>query len=154
MGMRRKGRELAVQTIYSLDFSDTDEYLGMMEWIGKYSEYLDYIAENSSIVQDSTIYTFADDLVQKVIRNIDAVDSAIKDKAVNWSFERIAAMDKNIMRIAVAEILFTDTPSPIIINEAIEIAKKFSSENSGKFINGILNTIAKENEEPQEENNV
>ncbi len=146
MGMRRKGREIAVQTVYSLDFNESDNYLGMLEWIGKYSEYLEYIAENASIEPTSSIYEFADTLIQTVLRNIDNVDQAIKDKATNWSFERIAAMDKNIMRIAVAELLFTDTPAPIIINEAIEIAKKFSSENSGKFINGILNTIAKENE--------
>ena len=146
MGMRRKGRELAVQTVYSLDFSESDEFLGMLEWIGKYGEYLEYIAEESSVTQTSTIYQFADTLIQTVLRNIDEVDQSIRDKATNWSFDRIAAMDKNIMRIAVAELLYTETPAPIIINEAIEIAKKFSSENSGKFINGILNTIAKEHE--------
>ncbi len=144
--MRRKGRELAIQTVYSLDFTESDEFLGMLEWIGKYGEYLAYIAEDSNVSQTSTIYQFADTLIQTVLRNIDQVDQAIRDKAANWSFDRIAAMDKNILRIAVAELLYTDTPAPIIINEAIEIAKKYSSENSGKFINGILNTIAKENE--------
>lgn len=70
--------------------------------------------------------------------------SEIDKLSDNWELEDIALLDRNILCLAVYELLFTDTPAPVVINEAIEIAKKFSSEASGKFINGILDALNKE----------
>jgi N utilization substance protein B len=76
--------------------------------------------------------------------NIDAVDEKIGAQSTHWPLDKIAYLDKSVLRIAVYEILFTDTPDPVAMDEAIEIAKKYCSESSAKFINGVLNAIAKE----------
>jgi len=147
MGMRRKGREIALQTLYSLGFVETDPFLGDLELIQKYEEKLIEIALDSDVKQDSQIFTFADNLVKNVLKNMEDVDTQIKSHTTNWPFDRIALLDKCILRIAGYEIIYTKTAAPIIMNEAIEIAKKFCSESSGKFVNGILNSIAADKKE-------
>ena len=79
-----------------------------------------------------------------MIQNIDIIDSKISEQSIHWPIDKIAFLDKSILRIAIYEILFTETPHPVIMNEAIEIAKKYCSENSAKFINGVLNAISKQ----------
>ncbi len=150
MGIRRKAREVALQTLYILDFNEEDPVLGNLAYIGQYSEVLNDVAESNNIEIESGIFTFADNLLKTTLSNIEAIDNEIGKYAKNWKFDRIAILDKNIMRIATGEILFSEVPSPIIINEAIEVAKKFCSDKSGKFINGVLNTIAHENRDDKE----
>jgi len=147
MGMRRKGREIALQTLYSLGFVETDPFLGDLELIQKYEEKLIEIAHDTDVKEDSQIFKFADNLVKNVLKNMEDVDEQIKSHTTNWPFDRIALLDKSILRIAGYEIIFTNTAAPIIMNEAIEIAKKFCSESSGKFVNGILNSIAADKKE-------
>ena len=130
MGLRRKGREIAMQTLYSMEF-ETEEEMNIED-----------IAGNSNI-SDKKIIEFAENLLDLVQVNIESVDEKIQENSKNWSFDRIAMADKCILRIAAAEILFTETAHPIIINEAIEVSKKYCSESSGKFINGILHAISK-----------
>ena len=89
-------------------------------------------------------FEFASDLVVNVLKYIAPIDEKIMAHSTNWSFERIAKLDVSVMRVAVYELIFTETAPPIIMNEAIEIAKKYCSESSGKFINGVLNAITKE----------
>jgi len=141
MGMRRKGREVAVQTLYSLEFLDNDIRLLPEDGAQKI---LEGIAADKEILPDSQIFEFASDIVRNVLLHIDPIDEKIKSHSTNWSFERIAKLDVNVMRIAVYEMIYTETAPPIIMNEAIEISKKYCSESSGKFINGVLNAIAKE----------
>jgi len=149
MGMRRKARELAVQTLYALEFVETDEVLGAMEWLNHYREELDHLLEEADIEPDNRIALFAEELLTSTIRHIDAIDSTITSHATNWSFDRISPLDRNILRIGINELLFTDTAPAIVINEAIEIGKKYSSENAGKFINGILNAVGKDAQESE-----
>jgi N utilization substance protein B len=85
---------------------------------------------------------FASELIDKVLKNSDKLDKIIKDKIENWKFERIALVDKLILRMGLSEILhFPEIPPKVSINEAIEIAKEYCTKSSGKFVNGILDAI-------------
>jgi len=90
------------------------------------------------------VKTFSDFLVEGVYKNKDGIDSIISKYARNWQLQRMAAIDRNILRIATFELLFVDDiPPKVSINEAIEIAKKYGDKDSGKFVNGILDKISK-----------
>ena len=90
---------------------------------------------------------FAEELLTGLAAEQEAVDRAIMDAVDNYAFHRIAAVDRNILRLATYEILFCDNiPVPVSINEAVEIAKRFGTEDSAGFVNGILDRIRKENE--------
>ncbi|MCD4819146.1 MAG: transcription antitermination factor NusB [Candidatus Cloacimonetes bacterium] len=143
MGVRRKSREIAIQTLYSLDFAEKNEFLQELGWIFLYKANMDNIMLDQKIKEGTRIYEFAEFLLKNSIQNIIKIDEEIAKNSQNWSMERLALLDKSVLRIAIGEILFTDTPHTIIMNEAIEISKKFCSEGSGKFINGILNAISK-----------
>ncbi len=142
--MRRKGREIAVQTLYSL------EYLGSVinqkapDFIEYFSDKLLEISTSKEISSESRIYKFAFEILENLLVNLTEIDKKIQKHSLNWSMDRIAKLDKCILRIATYEMLYTDTAPAVIMNEAIEISKKFCSESSGKFINGILNSIAEE----------
>ncbi|MFB3845076.1 MAG: transcription antitermination factor NusB [Candidatus Cloacimonadaceae bacterium] len=144
MGQRRKAREIAVQTIYALDFTETDPEFREFGLLNNYPEILNQIAEHEGVSSDNASLLFAEDLIRDTIIHLNDIDSMIAKHSVNWSLERIANLDHSILRIAVYEMMFTSTPAAIVINEAIEIAKKYSSESSNKFINGILDAVNKE----------
>lgn len=142
MGLRRKGRELALQTLYALDYQETDSYLGELDLINKYPQVLaELTAEHDA--EDKSV-NFAEELIVLVLKNIAYVDDALGKHLINWELNRLAKLDKSLLRIAAAEILINKTPKAIIIDEAVEIAKKFCSEKSGKFVNGILHSLATE----------
>jgi len=144
MGFRRKSRELAIQTMYALDFEEIDPQFLELELLNRYKEKLAEIFEASETETDGIIFEFADNLILNTYKNLHTIDINIEKHSLNWTFEKIALVDKSIMRIATYELLFTDTAPAIIMDEAIEISKKFCSENSKKFINGILNAISHE----------
>jgi len=88
---------------------------------------------------------FADDLFRTGLDRSEEIDSAIEKHAQNWRMERMAAVDRNVLRTAVAEFMaYPKTPKPVIINEALEIARKFSTPESVTFINGVLDSVAKD----------
>lgn len=147
MGLRRKGREIALQTLYSLEYLETDEYLKELGWFEKYQEKMTEICDDKNITSNSKICEFATSIIDGIIPNLETIDENIGAHSTNWSIDKIANLDKCLLRIATYEMLFTDTPPAIVMNEAIEIAKKFCAESSSKFINGILNAIAKEKDE-------
>lgn len=92
--------------------------------------------------ENEKVKKFAQALLTKCVQNLKELDAVISEKAHNWDFERIAILDKHIMRLAICEFLyFEDIPPKVSIDEAIEIAKKYSTEKSGKFINGILDGV-------------
>lgn len=96
---------------------------------------------------DSDIMEFAKSLIQGVVSHQEEIDAAIEKSAQNWELCRIATVDRNIMRQAIFELLYRDDiPPKVSINEAIELGKKFSTANSGGFINGILDRIKRDNE--------
>ncbi len=129
MGSRRKSRELAIQILYQFEMNPLD-----------INEGLDlYWTEHP---HPKEISSFAEFLVRGVQVNKDKIDNLIIKAASNWSFKRINPVDRGILREAIFEFLFCgDIPYKVTLNEAIELGKKFSSEKSGSFINGILDNV-------------
>lgn len=90
---------------------------------------------------------YANQLFEGAAKEATALDEAISKHAENWRLDRLAAIDRAILRLAIHEMKVADTPAKVVINEAIELAKKFSSEDAGKFVNGILDAYRKASEE-------
>jgi len=90
-----------------------------------------------------TTRTFANGLFEGAARDVAALDEIIVKQAINWRFERLAAIDRAILRLAIYELRVADTPPKVVLNEAVEMAKKFSSEEAGSFVNGILDAVHK-----------
>ncbi len=129
-GKRRHGRELAVQFLYQLDLATDDP-----------ADALRYFWQTQEDVPDGT-RQFAEELIRGVLANRAAVDEKISKYTEHWELSRIAAVDRNILRLAIFEMLFREDIPPVVsINEAVEIAKKFSTRESGAFVNGILDKI-------------
>ncbi|MEK6693205.1 MAG: transcription antitermination factor NusB [Nitrospirota bacterium] len=133
MGKRRTAREFALQILYRLDMGQEN----LAEKI------LEEFWETNLTSDDVKEYT--DLLVKGTKENQREIDRIIADSAENWTIDRMASVDRNILRFSTYEILKrNEIPSSVIINEAIEIAKKYGTEESGSFINGILDRVAKE----------
>ena len=91
------------------------------------------------------VKAFTRDIVRDTLEHLDAIDKIIKKAAEHWSIERMAVIDRNILRAAAYELFYrTDIPHSVVINEAIEIAKKYSTQESASFINGILDKLARQ----------
>jgi len=90
-----------------------------------------------------TTRAFANQLFEGAAREVQSLDEIIAKHCENWRFERLAAIDRAILRLAVHELSATDTPAKVVLNEAVELAKKFSSEESGAFVNGVLDSVHK-----------
>src|SRR5262249_48899253 len=88
-------------------------------------------------------HEFANQLFEGAAREITALDEIIGRHYENWHFERLAAIDRAILRLAIHEMSSADTPPKVVLNEAVELAKKFSSEESGAFVNGVLDSVHK-----------
>jgi N utilization substance protein B len=129
VGRRRKARILALQALYQVDLAqvDTEEALALL-------------SRDSEIPED--VQSFAEVLAKGVSRRVEEIDRLIRTTSDNWRLERMALVDRNILRLAVYELLcHPEIPERVTINEAIELGKLFSSEESGAFINGILDQI-------------
>jgi N utilization substance protein B len=130
VGVRREGRELALQMLYALDLNPL-----------KVQETLQLFRENSRFAANVRI--FAEELVAGVMAHREEIDKKIAEKSKNWAISRMARVDLNILRLAVYELDYRDDiPKNVTMNEAIEVAKKFGTEDSPAFINGILDEIA------------
>ena len=132
MGVRRESREIALQFLYQMDIGS------------RYAEPLDQALKPFWNMQEfnAPAKKFAEQLIRGVLEHKEAVDTKIKAYSQNWEFHRIAVVDRNILRIAVYELLFRDDIPPVVsINEAIELAKKFSTDDSGRFVNGMLDRV-------------
>ena len=104
-----------------------------------------YCEEKRENVEEEVLQAdFVLDSLKGVSNYSDVLDEKIRNCAKNWSFSRIAKMDLAILRLAIYELFFVKTPAPIVINEAVELAKRFGGEHSSKYINGVLGAIAKE----------
>ena len=129
---RRIMREFVFKVIYQYDFTRDNV-----------DEIFNYTLENDILDPESVKEAW--EFVKGIVESIDEIDALIKAHLINWTFERLSSIDKNILRLGTYELLFKDDiPIEVTLNEAIEIAKKFGSEKSGKFVNGILDRIAKE----------
>lgn len=133
MRLRRKAREYALQVLFQFDLSRDAEGCVDVFWQDK-----------ELPIQ---LIEFTNMLVKGTIRNLAQIDRVIISNAENWSLDRMAIVDRNILRLAIYELLYLDDiPSKVTINEAIEISKRFGAEESSAFINGILDRIIKSDE--------
>jgi len=144
MGYRRKSRELFIQTFYALTYTDTDKHLLHLDYLNKYKEILDDLAEEGEIEIDNTIYTFAEQLLKKIIPKIDEIDELISKNIGDYKMDKIGVIELTILRLAVFEMIFEKTPVAVIINESVEITKKYCAEKSPALVNAVLDKI-KEN---------
>ncbi len=133
MGTRRKSRELALQMLFQLDMGkQSPEQVRKTFW-----------SERKEM--DESVRGFADDIFRLATERSEEIDKVIEAHAQNWRMERMAAVDRNVIRAAVAEFIgYPQTPAPIVINEALEIARKFSSPEAVNFINGVLDSVSKD----------
>lgn len=134
MGQRRRARELAFQLLYAYDHNRKDR--------GEISEEI-----SSAPGLNENARAFAGELVNIALRELSRIDALISECSLNWKIERILPTDRNIIRIAVGELLSAGAPPAVVINEAIEISKKFGTASSGNFVNGILDCARKKMEE-------
>ncbi|MFC1576431.1 transcription antitermination factor NusB [Candidatus Omnitrophota bacterium] len=135
MRNRTKARECALQILYAADIRKEEPV-----------EYAHVFWESQPVVKDE-VRQFSNFLVGGVFKNKDFVDAIISKHATNWQIQRMAAVDRNILRLATFELLLgVDIPPKVSINEAIEMAKRYGDKDSGKFVNGVLDKINKTEE--------
>jgi N utilization substance protein B len=139
MGSRRKARECALQMLFAADVSKTraDELVRS------------YWAELGDADVEETAREFATRLATGTLARVVELDERIKSRAEHWRIARMAVVDRNILRLAVYEFMFEPTPRTVAINEALEIARRFSTYEATQFINGILDAIKRDLDEQQ-----
>jgi N utilization substance protein B len=154
MGKRREARERAVQFLFQYDLNPPQDLEAALNEFWE-SQKAAAIAEEKGAAnwgqpvelpppttEEAAVRLFADPLIRGALENRDEADSHIKKFAKNWELHRIAAVDRNILRLAIYEMLHrNDIPPVVSINEAVDVAKKFSTQDSGKFVNGILDKV-------------
>ena len=154
MGKRREARERAVQFLFQHDLNppeDLEQALAQF-WESQRGAAIAEEKGNATWGQEIELsqptagevemQAFADPLIRGTLQHREELDTQIKQHVQNWELHRIAAVDRNILRLALYEMLHRDDIPPVVsINEAVDIAKKFSTEDSGKFVNGILDKV-------------
>ncbi len=129
---RRKAREYALQILFELDIRKEKPSITVLR---------NFWAEHSP---DDEVKSFAEEAVKGTFKHLRKINGAIEKCAENWSLDRMAVVDRNVLRLAAYEILYRmDIPSSVTINEAIEVAKRFGTEESSSFVNGILDSVAR-----------
>jgi N utilization substance protein B len=136
VSLRRKSREFALQMLFQWDMSPHEPAkLEAKFW-------------RAAKAADST-RAFANQLYEGAAKEVAALDELIVKHAENWRFERLAAIDRAVLRLAIHELRVADAPYRVVLNEAVDLAKKYSSEESGAFVNGILDAVHKSMENKQ-----
>ena len=157
MGKRREARERAVQFLFQHDLNPPEKLDEALEQFWQ-SQRAAAIAEEKGAAtwgqevqlppptaEEAAVRLFAEPLIRGAVEHRDEADALIKKHAKNWELHRIAAVDRNILRLAIYEMLYREDIPPVVsINEAVDIAKKFSTQDSGKFVNGILDKVKSE----------
>ena len=137
MSTRRESREWVVQILFQLDVNPSDDLVPVFDsfW--------------SDRKPGSKSKRFTEELVRGVRENMEQIDTSIRDLAMHWDIERMGVLDRNVLRLAIYEMLFRDDIPPVVsINEAVDIAKYFSNRESGKFVNGILDHVRRNLDRP------
>ena len=154
MGKRREARERAVQFLFQHDLSPPEDLDRALDEFWQ-TQRAAAIAEEKGpatwgqvtelpplTTAEAETRLFADPLIRGTLQHRDALDEQIKKHVKNWELHRIAAVDRNVLRLAIYEMLHREDIPPVVsINEAVDIAKKFSTQDSGKFVNGILDKV-------------
>lgn len=134
---RRNARELVMQMVYEGNFHEEAERERII--YDKIREIDDEEKKRNKVVIE-----FIQSLYFGIFEHLKEIDELIEKSATNWSFARIAKVDLSILRLAIYELKFTDVPQKVAVNEAVEIAKEYSTEKSPRFINGVLGSVIKE----------
>ncbi|WP_305043930.1 transcription antitermination factor NusB [Geoalkalibacter sp.] len=146
-GARRQGRELALKVLYSLRDQDADIRLVLDRFWGNFRFAEDILGDpldDSSAAVTSDVLGFTESLVRGVHDHLEGIDRILKEFSTNWALERMARVDLAILRLAAYELLYCPAvPTSVIINEAIEIGKRFGSQETPAFVNGILDQISR-----------
>jgi len=154
MGKRREARERAVQFLFQHDMNPPEDLEGALNHFWD-SQRAAAIAEEKGMAtwgqpielppptaEEAAVRLFAEPLIRGALDHREEADALIKKHAQNWDLHRMAAVDRNVLRLAIYEMLYRDDIPPVVsINEAVDIAKKFSTQDSGKFVNGILDKV-------------
>lgn len=130
---RHVGRQRAVQALFSLENAAPSEL----------DQGLEHFWASVEEETPKPAVDFAEKLVRGVVENRDDLDTAVQEQSENWRMERMARVDRNVLRVGAWELLHTDTPARVVINEAVEVARTFGGENSPSFVNGILDKLAR-----------
>lgn len=129
MSRRSRAREIVLQVLYQDDLNSDQPEDVRLRFI------------NSRLNYDRALIQFAEQLLSGVRAHQNAVDEKLEEIARNWRLSRMAATDRNVLRLGAYEILFSDTPDRVAINEAIELAKRYGTNNSSQFVNGVLDRL-------------
>ena len=154
MGKRREARERAVQFLFQHDLNPPEDLEAALNHFWD-SQRAAAIAEEKGMAtwgqpielppptaEEAAVRLFAEPLIRGALDHREEADALIKKHAQNWDLHRMAAVDRNVLRLAIYEMLYRDDIPPVVsINEAVDIAKKFSTQDSGKFVNGILDKV-------------
>lgn len=133
MGARRRARGYALQVLYALDVNRDERALAALD---RYTGWFDLEIEPRSM-------EFAALLVTRVVDHMDEIDSLVQSASRNWRLERMSRVDRNVLRLAAGELSYApDVPVKVVINEAVELAKRYGAGESAAFVNGILDRIA------------
>jgi transcription antitermination protein NusB len=135
MGARRTARERALQALYELDVQSQIAAADALEQA--------WVASDDEGPRDESAHTFALELVQGVRKELEVLDGLIESHSTNWRIDRMSRIDRNVLRLGVYELKYRpDIPRKVTLNEAVELGKKFGSEDSSSFINGLLDKVA------------
>jgi N utilization substance protein B len=134
MPRRSRAREVVLQALYRFDLNPDRDAADDERFL------------NTRLLENVELVEFALSLLHGVLRNREELDSMLQARAANWSLGRMAATDRNVLRIGAYEILFSDTPGRVAINEALDLARRFGSAQSAQFVNGILDGFLQERE--------
>lgn len=131
MGTRRRARECALQLLYMWEYHESTGHVGVNAFW-----------EDRSFSEKDGVQVFAAALVEGVVEHLQEVDDLIQQASLNWRIDRMATVDRNILRLATFELLSqSETPLKVVLNEAIELSKRYGSEDSSAFVNGVLDKI-------------
>lgn len=139
---RRRAREILLQFFYQIDIHGYEAYAE--DYLDMFDSYLKTSEDTAALKINKNIRDFMDLVLKVLMTNYQDIDELIAQFTDNWDFTRIAAVDRCILRMAVCEMKYIDDIPPIVsINEAVDVSKKYSSYDAGKFINGVLDRIRK-----------
>ncbi|MEQ1825511.1 MAG: transcription antitermination factor NusB [Pirellula sp.] len=139
MTTRRRAREIALQVLYEEDINPLRDLAVADEFVAK------------RMLHNKPLVAFAQQLLAGVRTHRDDLDTMLTGHAANWSIKRMTTIDRNILRMASFEMVYGEVPGRVAINEAIELAKRYGSKNSGQFVNGILDRVLRENQASKRE---
>lgn len=138
MSRRSRARAIALQVLYQHDLNPDQPDLIRTRFV------------EARLSHDNELVRFAQSLIDGVRTHRDSVDEILEATAENWRLSRMAATDRNVLRLGAYEILHTDTPDRVVINEAIDLARRYGTDHSAKFVNGVLDKLMKKQKQKPE----